>query len=151
MSQPTPYQALQKLSFRKMVEETSREPVDVLRRQRVVLVGHWVVVDPLVLAEPDEEADREEDAGVPVDEDHDEDDHLERGLTFLSKFTNLENSESIWRICPSFSSVEKLFHSISSGGENLHIYLIVGQVEKIDIQGLILAEIPFIGWPEYPI
>ena len=116
-----------------------------MRRQRVVLVGHRVVVDPLVLAEPDEEADREEDAGVPVDEDHDEDDHLEGGLTFLNKFTNLENSESIWRICPSFSSVEKLFHSISSGGENLHNHLIVGQVEKIDIQGLILAEIPFIG------
>ena len=136
-----------------MVEETSTEPVDVLRRQRVVLVGHWVVVDPLVLAEPDEEADREEDAGVPVDEDHDEDDNLERGVkwTFLGKFTNLENSESIWRICPSFGSVEKLFHSISSGGENLHNHLIVGQVEKYDIQGLILAKIPFIGWPEYPI
>ena len=63
------------------MEETSREPVDVLRRQRVVFVGHRVVVHPLVLAEPDEEADREEDAGVPVDEDHDEDDHLDGGLS----------------------------------------------------------------------
>ena len=101
-----------------MVEETSTEPVDVLRRQRVVLVGHWVVVHPLVLAEPDEEADREEDAGVPVDEDHDEDDHLKGGLSehFWANSRYLEDSESIWRICPSFSSVEKLFHSISSGG-----------------------------------
>ena len=53
------------------------EAVDVLRRQRVVLVGHGVVVHPLVLPEPDEEADGEEDAGVPVDEDHDENDNLE--------------------------------------------------------------------------
>ena len=78
-----------------MVEETSREPVDVLRRQRVVLVGHWVVVDPLVLAEPDEEADREEDAGVPVDEDHDEDDHLERGLS--EHFWEIHQPGEFWK------------------------------------------------------
>ena len=52
------------------------EAVDVLGRQRVILISHGVVVHPLILPEPNEEADGEEDAGVPVDEDHNEDDNL---------------------------------------------------------------------------
>ena len=63
-----------------------------------------------------------------------------------------EQNSPTWRILKAFGEFVRVsvrsknsFILSALGGENLHNHLIVGQVEKIDIQGLILAEIPFIG------